>query len=374
MNFSDAKKIAQALGFSRIADIRGQSNIKQLFDSGNDGKNKPLVGLYLQIRHDDMLYIGKTTNLVRRSAAHREAGILVAYLAFLPMTQKRLQSAEERMILKAKQLNFRLMNIVVNREVLRNEDGHFDDFMSIDSQDNFIKNVIEGNTYAGRWANLRHRASPSDCWDWDRLYMTSYRPDTQLIVARSYLINAIPDFKDCFGTYLLCTIPNKRRDSIRKTMTLNAGMNNVFEIFYNCQAPRQLFCNIMLDPGVLYESFKTPEAIRATFPWINFEIPKAEPERTVDELLEQSTKQNIDITFPSPSAKKAYLSRRLTHVNVHHLAVATIPIDAVEDALSDRIFMTAAALAAVASMRYSKPLMTDNNQLLMLKLCPEKFD
>ena len=372
MNFDSAKKIAQVLGFTRIADIRGNLNTFDLFSvSENDDESKPLMGIYIQFRHDDSLYIGMTNNLVRRTTAHREAGTLVAFLAFKPLPKNQLKSAEERTILKARTLGFELTNIITNREALESDESHFDDFMDIDSQDNFIRNVIEGNTYTGRWKAAYVRASRQDRWDWDRFYKATDHANSQLIAARAYITTAIPAFKDCFGAYFRCTLPHPGRNSLVKTMTIIAGMNGVFEIIYYVQTKKQLYANIMLDPGVLYEAYKTKEGIAAKYPWGKFELPEPEPERSVDELMEHTTKYAVDMTFKSPTEKKAYLSRRLTRVNVLNLAVLTVPIDAVESALSDRIIATAAAIAAVASMRYSRPANVDNNELLMLKLCPE---
>lgn len=375
MNFDDAKRIAQALGFSRIADIRGNLNTQKIFSSQeDDDEKKPLVGIYLQIRHDNSIYIGKTENLTRRTSAHRDAGTLVAFLAFRPLKKGQLKSAEERTILKARMLNFPLANISSNREALGKEEMHFDDFMSIDSQDNFIKNVIEGNTYAGRWRAAYIRASQQDRWEWDRFIRATDRSNAQLIAARTYITTAIPKYQECFGNYLRCTLPLPGRNSLVKTLTLIAGMTGVFEIVYYLQTKKQLYANIMLDPGTLYEAYKTKEAIETTFAWAKFELPKPEPERSIDELMTLGTKHTHHMIFRSPMEKKAYLSRRLTHVNVKNLALMTVPIDAVDSTLAHPVIATAAALAAVASMRYSNPVGVDNNELLMLKICPEVLD
>lgn len=52
---------AYLLGFEKIADVRGISSVVSLFEN-----RMILSGIYLQIRPDRHVYIGKTSNIIRR--------------------------------------------------------------------------------------------------------------------------------------------------------------------------------------------------------------------------------------------------------------------------------------------------------------------
>ena len=99
---------AYLLGFEQIADVRGISSVVSLFEN-----RMILSGIYLQIRPNRHVYIGKTSNIIRRFDRHLQNGVVMEELAFMPMHLKFLDKKEKDIIAKAERYGIALDNLLL---------------------------------------------------------------------------------------------------------------------------------------------------------------------------------------------------------------------------------------------------------------------
>lgn len=99
---------AYLLGFEKIADVRGISSVVSLFEN-----RMILSGIYLQIRPDRHVYIGKTSNIIRRFDRHLQNGVVMEELAFMPMHLRFLDKKEKDIIAKAERYGIALDNLLL---------------------------------------------------------------------------------------------------------------------------------------------------------------------------------------------------------------------------------------------------------------------
>lgn len=93
---------AYLLGFAKIADVRGISSVVSLFEN-----RMILSGIYLQIRPDRHVYIGKTSNIIRRFERHLQNGVVMEELAFMPMHLRFLDKKKKTSSLRQSAMELR---------------------------------------------------------------------------------------------------------------------------------------------------------------------------------------------------------------------------------------------------------------------------
>lgn len=96
------------LGFERIADVRGVTSVVSLFNN-----SMILSGVYLQIRPNQVAYIGKTNNMPARFDQHLARGVVIEELAFMPVLAKYVDNKEKQLIALAEKKGIPLENIAL---------------------------------------------------------------------------------------------------------------------------------------------------------------------------------------------------------------------------------------------------------------------
>ena len=115
---------AYLLGFEKIAYVRGTSSVVSLFEN-----RMILSGIYLQIRPDRHVYIGKTSNIIRRFERHLQNGVVMEELAFMPMHLRFLDKKEKDIIAKAERYGLALDNLLLVETPWRSQQK-FEDLIS----------------------------------------------------------------------------------------------------------------------------------------------------------------------------------------------------------------------------------------------------
>lgn len=146
------------LGFERIADVRGVTSVVSLFNN-----SMILSGIYLQIRPNQVAYIGKTNNMPARFEQHLSRGVVIEELAFMPVLAKYVDNKEKQLIALAEKKGIPLENIALR-------DNHslrvktFDSIISQEDVSNWLKPEEKSSltslwvlTYQAMHPGLKHQ-------------------------------------------------------------------------------------------------------------------------------------------------------------------------------------------------------------------------
>ncbi len=146
------------LGFERIADVRGVTSVVSLFEN-----SMILSGIYLQIRPNQVAYIGKTNNMPARFEQHLARGVVIEELAFMPVLAKYVDNKEKQLIALAEKKGIPLENIALR-------DNHslrvktFDSIISQEDVSNWLKPEEKSSqtslwvlTYQAMHPGLKHQ-------------------------------------------------------------------------------------------------------------------------------------------------------------------------------------------------------------------------
>ena len=378
MTFDEAKAVAQKMGFQNISIVKGETSIDKFFtpDIIEKYKPTPYTGIYMQFRMDGTVYIGKTKDLRNRFIQHREAGIVMKYIAFRHYPIKDLQAEELRFIQAARHLGLPLTNLMANTRKQKGTTKRiYDEIVTPEDQDIFLETVANAKNWTGIWANLMRNTSPKFRDEWLR-FCALPRYAELMNAASDYIYSCMPSPEETAGLFWHSTLldcPSKRADV--PVISIRAGINNVLEIYYFRRVPKQYYVRIALAQSVLWEAFKDANALCTVLPGAVIDIPETKPATDdPDDMLKAKPFYRTAIPFQSPSQVASELVRPITQVNLKSLASLTVPFDAFETVIAHPVIMTSASMAAIAAMRSQAPIFHNHNPLLAKRLLSKQFD
>lgn len=357
MEIDAAREIAIRLSFHHFVDMRGGSRslaeAAQAFDS--------LSGVYLHIRSDGSLYIGKAANVVNRHQQHLSQGHPFEYLAFVEAPPGRLDDAESAAIERARRMNCRLANrsLKDGGRCGPIEQRSFDELVPPDAQDAWIAAAREGRTHPARQlarvASLAEHAH-QEAWAG---FMKHPRAEEMLDAAALYLGVAVPDPEALEGLRWSVGIARFNFQNRRVPLLwLSAGTRCIFECFAFTQTERAVFADMLFASSIVCRDEKTKARLtQKTYNWASWRIP----EKTTLPAAEALLASRVRPAYATPigredlAARAAELKRPAFLEMLLEPVHAAAALDHAPLLLEDPDLAEAAAVGALACMR-AKPL------------------
>lgn len=387
---ASARAVAASIGLRHFVRINPNTPLARSL-SDPRGSVTDLCGVYLQFRESADLYIGQTNNLTRRMQQHREAGVRVRFLAFLPCPARRLAATEAELIERALRLGHPLINKDrMERRVLPCSSAVLDDLLDAEAQDAFVEetgrpeSAFHGLAVRERWRAAWDAASPAERHDWNAL-LENPSAGRLLALARKILLIAVPilpardpaaraagragartALDDLEGAWWTVSIASHSHTTPTPLLTVQTGSRALLEIFRFRGAPRAAWARLALSGAAPLDA-KAAAALRAArdeLGWASWDVP--DEARWIEgrkgaEGAERAAAPQAPADpdwcpvrgrrYPSPEARRRDLARQVTRTALAPPIRVTAGLSEMSALLDEPALREAAAAFALASMR-----------------------
>ena len=353
MNYEEAKIAAKQIGFSHIIRCEGKPSILAPYRS----LSNKMSGCYLQFRADDILYIGQSKNIPNRYLAHRSHGHIIYFIAFKPCAPEALDEVEDEMIFRAEALGFRLANRAPKSAEA--DPLSFDEVVPPHQQDAFLERFKIEIPFQTQMKQLAHGAGDSHRADW--LHFKRLPKAVDMIrIAGGYLRTVLPA-EELAGVFYRVTLGYRQNlTAFQPALRLIFGVHTLFVVGFLRQLPTFPVVSVTVSTEVLLNG-KTKEEFENEFTWLSVEWNTVQTDRAFSPTHKK-------VIYPSPFALREDEEREVSQALAKGLSKVTMPLEVLPDLLLEPAFARAAALAAIAAMRWSSPTSDEHNRLASFAL------
>ena len=353
MNYEEAKIAAKQIGFSHIIRCEGKQSILTPYRS----LSNKMSGCYLQFRADDILYIGQSKNIPNRFLAHRAHGHVIDFIAFKPCAPEALDEVEDEMIFRAEALGFRLANRAPKSAEA--DPLNFDEVVPPHQQDAFLERFKTEIPFQAQMKQLAHGAGDSHRADWLNFKRLPKAVDI-IRIAGGYLRTVLPA-EELAGVFYRVTLGYRQNlTSFQPALRLIFGVHTLFVAGFLRQLPTFPVASVTVATEVLLNG-KTKEEFENEYTWLSVEWDTVQTDRAFSPTHKK-------VIYPSPFALREDAEREVSQALAKGLSKVTMPLEVLPDLLLDPAFARAAALAAIAAMRWSSPTSDEHNRLASFAL------
>lgn len=348
MNYDQAKIIAKAIGFTHIIRCVGKKSILDVYRS----QTSKISGCYLQFRSEGIFYIGQSKHIPNRYSAHLSHGHAIEFLAFKPCDPEVLLETETELIQRAEALGYPLANRRKREKLTETPD--FDEVVPPYVQDAFLMRFNTEILFSSRIERLTREAGESHRADW-LAFKRLPKARTILDIVSRYLRTILPA-DDLAGVFYRITLGYRQNNtSFQPALRITFGVHTLLTVGFLRRLPNFPYAVVTLATRPLLAN-GSKENFHKEFPWLSVrwdvvrsDLPFSPAHRKV--------------IYPSPQAREEDTSREVSRALSEGFSEVTLPLEMLYDLLLEPRFAKASALAAMASMRWSK-LTNDEHNLL----------
>lgn len=353
MDYENAKSIAKAIGFTHFIRCEGSISILDSYRS----LSSVMSGCYLQFRADDILYIGQSTHIPNRFQSHRSHGHDIHFLAFRPSPREMLRELETEMIDRADRLGYRLANRSTSQGSTTPQ--LFDEVVTPVQQDAFIARFAEQAPFLKQLQRVVEEAGESHRADW--LAFKRHPKAADIISVTAHYLRTVLPASDLAGLFYRVTLGVRGNETVFiPSLRLTFGVHTLFTVGHLRRAPSSPFVVATFGTEALLMG-KTKEDFSEEFHWLTVRWDASQTD-----LPYSPTHRKV--YFPSPQALAEDAAREISGVLAEGLSEITMPLDMLPDLLREPRFAKAAALAAIAGMRWSPPTQDEHNRIASFAL------
>lgn len=353
MNYENAKSIAKAIGFTHFIKCEGSISILDPYRS----IAKVMSGCYLQFRAEDVLYIGQSTNIPNRFQAHRSHGHDIHYLAFRTCPREMLRELEADMIDRAERLGYRLANRKVAKVTTTPQ--LFDEVVSPAEQDAFIARFDDQAPFQKQMLRVVEEAGDSHRADW--LAFKRQPKAADIISVTAHYLRTVLPAPDLAGTFYRVTLGQRRNETVFiPDLRLTFGVHTLYTVGHLRIAPNAPYVSVTFATEALLMG-DSKETFEEEFNWLSVRWDVLQTD-----LPYSPTHRKV--YFPSPQAMEEDAAREINGVLAQGMTEITVPLDMLPDLLREPRFAKAAAMAAIACMRWSPPVQDEHNRIASFAL------
>lgn len=344
MEIEEARLLSRKIGFTHLIDLRTNKSITTAVKK----TSKQLSCIYMHIREDGSIYIGKAKNITLRHQSHVQQGHPMSFLALFFCSPAMLGEKETELIERAEQLGLELANRDKKTPaVLFDGSLAFDELFSESRQTEFLhavqqqkhlretllQQIIASSSLAHResWSLLERRADAAEI----------------LSLASLYLSGAVPEPKSLAGSFWIATLAKFNNKNRRvPLLTITTGRSIGLEVFCFSRSEFAAFAEVRLASTIIAPNAKTQKAITDRYPWVAWQIPPIKP-FTVDELMAAAPFG----PYADEDERDADLLKPTTQAAMRPPATAMMALSHCSAFLADPDIALAAAVHAVSRMR-----------------------
>lgn len=344
MQIEEARLLSRKIGFTHLIDVRENKSINQAVKKAS----KQLSCIYMHIRENGTIYIGKAKNITTRHQQHVQQGHPMSYLALFFCSAAKLDEKESELIDRAEKLNA----VLANREkktpsVLYDGSLRFDDLFSAERQLEFIE---EAESLAFLPETQMQRvvecASQPHKESW-ALFKKRRDADDILRLGALYLAAALPSPEELEATFWLSTLVKFNNQNRRyPLLSITTGRGLGVEIFCFTRSTFAAFAEVRLAANVAAESEKALNELKNQFPWVSWNVLELDP--FTPEELEKAEPFG---PYKDREERLNDLAKPTTEAALRPPVKATMALSHFEGFIRQPVIAKAAAVYAISRMR-----------------------
>lgn len=409
--FEEIQHIAIELGFRSLMPCSGIHNPKKLCELerqriaveepqwADKTEEAPNSGIYCQFRSNGDIYIGKTTDLLRRHPSHIERRqYTVDFLAFRFCPPDGLDDEEKRFIDRGIALHLDLANKVYNWDDTEDTPTPtYDSVVSIVQQETHFNQLVQRTKGDMAWQTLSRTARSWEVAEWDAFMITPAHEQI-LAHAREFVSLILPQPHRSVETFWQISLASVSSSAVVPHLTIWSGISLLLKIFSFYSAPSALWAMMPFYVPWVKRCIGDQD-IATAFPWVSFDLNPLGKETERDSSTENADPnalirpigtsvlpveavpagcersllryQHLYRYYQTlPEADQAIMrASPITHVDLREIGTLTVPLTMMTDTLINTVLTPAVALAAMAFLKTDLAVhQTSHNRLAAHKL------
>ena len=247
-----------SLGFTEFHDVSGRLSVADLYR-----RSKSRCGIYLFVFADNLCYIGKAKDVVRRFAQHRKNHSDIIRMSFQPVPIEKLDNIEQTLIHQSENMGLKLTNKAHVSHIMGETD--LDYMLSPAEQELWLENPNTIFTIDNPVNDVNQRIRYQRNFLKFQLYPQF---NTVVELLKTYVQYCVPvPARTVYSFWSLSCLPSTNAASFPRYAVMNINAMETFVIGYEKPVKDSFFCFINISKSVFNKYYPRQKNFYFKYPF-----------------------------------------------------------------------------------------------------------